>query len=340
MDSSESTGSRNDAAIWGIHGGALGEADQLFLSESVVALGWERMGDLTKLAPNREAFKVEFQRAYPEAKTGSIPTMAGQPFRFLHEMRIGDVVAYPSKKDREVHLGTISGDYAYAGPSVDYPHRRTVNWKTSVPRTHFSQAALYEMGSAMSLFQIKNNADEVLDALSGLAATKPVVDDSTVADVSEDYAVTTEDFLLKRLAKDAKGHEFEACVAALLKAMGYYTRGVPPGPDGGVDIVATRDELGALQPLVKVQVKSTEGKVGDPEVSALYGKVHPGEFGLVVALGQFTPQAKGFASGRSNLRLIDGQELVQLLLAHYEELDPTWKARLPLKQVWLPDPGE
>ncbi len=316
----------------------MGEADDLFLKESVIALGWQGMGDLTDLAPTRDAYKVRFHQVHPEAKTGSIPTMAGQPFRFVNEMRLGDIVAYPSKRDREVHLGRISGEYTWAGTDALYPHRRAVVWRTSVPRTHFSQSALYEMGSAMSLFQIKNNAEEVLDALNGVAAKTPIVDDSTIVEVPEDYQVTTEDFLLKRLAKDTKGHEFEAVVAALLTAMGYYTRGVPPGPDGGVDILASRDELGAVPPLVKVQVKSTEGKVGDPEVSALYGKVHQGEFGLVVALGQFTPNAKAFAGGRSNLRLIDGQELVRLILAHYENLDPSWKARLPLRQVWLPDP--
>lgn len=50
-----------------------------------------------------------------------------------------------------------------------------------------------------------------------------------------------------------------------------------------IDILASRDEFGAEKPLVKVQVKSSEGKIGDPEVSALDGKVHQDEFGLVVA---------------------------------------------------------
>ncbi len=340
MSAPEGASPRSGAAVWGIHGGARGEADQLFLNEDVVALGWKAMGDLARLTGSRDAFKTAFQQAYPEAKPGSIPAMAGQPFRFVHEMRTGDVVAYPSKVDREVHLGIVTGDYAWSGAQAPYPHRRSVSWRTSVLRTHFSQGALYEMGSAMSLFQIRNNAEEVFDALAGKAATTPVVDDSTVAKVTEDVQLTTEDFLLKRLAKDAKGHEFEALVAALLKTMGYHTRGVPPGPDGGIDILASRDELGAEKPLVKVQVKSSEGKIGDPDVSALYGKVHQDEFGLVVALGPFTPAAKTFAAGRPNLRLVDGAELVQLLLAHYEDLDPAWKARIPLKRVWLPDPGQ
>ena len=49
-----------------------------------------------------------------------------------------------------------------------------------------------------------------------------------------------------------------------------------------------KDELGFEPPIIKVQVKSSEGSIGDPIVSALYGKVGTGEFGLLVALGTFT----------------------------------------------------
>jgi restriction system protein len=53
-------------------------------------------------------------------------------------------------------------------------------------------------------------------------------------------------------------------------------------------------------------------------VGALYGKVAAGEVGLLVTLGTFTNQAKSFAHSKSNLRLIDGEELVGLILAHYK----------------------
>jgi hypothetical protein len=66
-------------------------------------------------------------------------------------------------------------------------------------------------------------------------------------------------------------------------------------------------------PIIKVQVKRSEGSIGDPVVSALYGKVESREHGLVVTLGTFTPPAKTFAKSRSNLRLIDGDELVKLI---------------------------
>jgi restriction system protein len=86
-----------------------------------------------------------------------------------------------------------------------------------------------------------------------------------------------------------------------------------------------------------VQVKSTEGSIGDPIVSALYGKVGTGEFGLMVTLGSFTPPAKNFAKSKSNLRLIDGDELVKLIFQHYDQFDSRYKGLLPLRRVYVPE---
>jgi restriction system protein len=158
--------------------------------------------------------------------------------------------------------------------------------------------------------------------------------------VAEEIEQTTRDFILKRLAQELKGHPLAEFVAHLLNAMGYRTRVSPEGPDGGIDIVAHKDELGFEPPIVKVQVKSGEGSVGDPVVSALYGKVEAQEFGLLVTLGSITHQARSFARSKSNLRLIDGQEFVDLVLIHYDQFDSRYKGLLPLKRVYVPAPLE
>ena len=40
---------------------------------------------------------------------------------------------------------------------------------------------------------------------------------------------------------------------------------------------------------------------------------------------------------QGNLRLIDGEELVRLLLQHYERFDSRYKGLLPLKRVYVPE---
>lgn len=322
--------------VWGIHAGKTGEADALFLMQKVIALGWSKVGDLSSLK-SREQFKTRVAEAYPMMKPGAIPVSGGQLFRFVHEAEVGDIVAYPSKSDRQVHLGRIVGPYKY-DPATEpgYPQRRSVEWVRSVPRQQFSQGALYEIGSAMSFFMIRNFASEYISALQGKTDAPVAIDDETGPDADE-IQEYTRDFVLKRLSQELKGHPFADLVAQLMETMGYRTRVSPPGPDRGVDIIAHRDELGFEPPLIRVQVKSKDGTVGDPEVSALYGKVSTGEFGLLVTLGSYSPQAHSFAAGKSNLRLIDGTQFVDLLLQHYEQLDSRYKGLVPLRRVYVPE---
>ncbi|MCY2953503.1 MAG: restriction endonuclease [Planctomycetota bacterium] len=328
-----------DSTVWGIHGGKTGDADTLFLKHNVIALGWPQLGDLSKLGAKRDAFKQAVAAAYPDKKPLAVANNAGQLFRFIHEIEPGDLVVYPSKRDRMIHVGQIDGPYQHQ-PQLEpaYPNVRPVKWLKAFPRTHFTQGALYEVGSAMSLFQVKNYADEFRAALEGKTAPPPVDKDESVSVVFEDVEDQARDFVLKTLAQELKGHPLSDFVAHLLNTMGYRTRVSSEGPDGGVDIVAHKDELGFEPPIIKVQVKSTDGSVGDPAVSALYGKVGVNEHGLLVTLGTFTNQAASFAKSKSNLRLIDGDQLVDLILAHYEQFDSRYKGILPLKRVYVPQP--
>ncbi len=331
----------HEPTIWGIHGGKTGDADSLFLRKNYIAIGWDRMGDLSKLTADREAFKVRVAEVYPEKKPGAIPNNAGQIFRFAHEMKPGDIVVYPSKRDHQVHLGQIEGSYQFNDKlEPGYPHLRAVKWLRVLPRTQFTQGALYEIGSAISLFKVSSYADEFRNALEGKPTPPTVAKDDTVLRVAEDIEETTHDFILKTLAQELKGHPFADFVAHLLNLMGYRTRVSEEGPDAGIDIIAHEDELGFKPPIIKVQVKSTEGNVGDPDVSALYGKVSSNEYGLLVTLGSFTKQAQSFARSKSNLRLIDGRELVELMLQHYEQFDSRYKGLLPLKRVYVPEAQE
>jgi restriction system protein len=328
-----------EGTIWVIHGGKTGDADSLFLKKNCVALGFAKMGDLSKITSNRDSFKVAVAQTYPDAKPGAIPVNAGQTYRFVHDMQIGDIVVYPSKRDRQIHIGRVEGNYHYdASQEETYPNMRPVKWLKTLPRTHFTQGALYEIGGAMSLFQLKTYADEVRDAIEGKSAPPPVANDETVGLVAEEIEETTRDFILKTLSQELKGHPLAEFVAHLLNTMGYRTRLSPEGPDGGIDIIAHKDELGFEPPVIKVQVKSSDANIGDPVVAALYGKVGDKEYGLLVALARFTNPAVTFARSKSNLRLIDGDELTTLILAHYQSLDSRYKGILPLKRVYIPEP--
>jgi restriction system protein len=84
--------------LWGVHMDASVGTDPT--DKGYVAIGWSELGDLSRIADNREAFKKAVLDNIVGAKPGSIPVQAGVLYRFLHEVKEGDLVVYPSKVDR------------------------------------------------------------------------------------------------------------------------------------------------------------------------------------------------------------------------------------------------
>lgn len=131
-------------------------------------------------------------------------------------------------------------------------------------------------------------------------------------------------------------YEFQDMVAALLRAMGYYTPFIAPkGKDGGVDIIAYVDPLGARTPRVKVQVKHRpDTAIGSPDIRALVGVLRAGDIALFVTSGTFSADAKNTAtSSREFIRLIDGDEFIDMWQQYYDKMTDEDKNLLPLKRI-------
>ncbi len=325
-----------ERAFWGIHAKGATTEDVL-LSRNQLAIGWADLGDLSAFATDREAIKARLKAAMPSEKPGAIPVYAGELYRFVNELASGDIVVYRSTAGGTLHLGEVTGPYVY-DPShdPDHPNRRPIKWVKSAPITAVTLGALHELGSALAFFKLENHADEWAQVLAGSTLTRQDDSDEQVTFVSEASEQNTRDFIVKRLSAHLKGHPFAHFVADLLRTMGYRTQVAPEGPDGGIDIVAHRGELGFEPPIVKVQVKSTEGSIGGPTVAELLGNLAPGEYGLIVTLGSFTSQAK--SKVKPNIRLIGSEELVDLILDHYEALDARYKSVIPLRRMYVPQP--
>lgn len=321
--------------MWGLHMAEIpAEAP---VEGKFIGISWDQMGDLSALSADRDAFKSQFRTVFPKEKAGAVPVKAGVLFRFANEMRIGDVVIYPSKPDRMVYFGVITGDYKFHPDRVhQYPHRRPVKWVAQLPRANFSQSALHEIGSAITLFQVTTHAEEFRAAMEGEETGAEDLDEVTAEDVSIQVEESTEDFIIKRLKTKLTPYEFEKFIAHLLTCMGYHARVTQQSSDRGIDIIAHKDELGFEPPIIKVQCKQTLDQIGRPKVQELHGAIELGEHGLFVALGPFSNDARTFERSKPNLRLIDGNALIELVYAHYEAFDPRYKMLLPLRQTYIP----
>ena len=321
--------------IWGIH--TYDEA--LFLKDDKMAIGWKEFGNLREIPANRDDFKKKYVQIYPDASKGAVATCAGMLYRFCHEVQIGDYVVYPSKSDRMINIGEITGDYEFVPDAHEYVQQRNVKWLKHIPRTSFSQGALYEIGSALSFFAVKNYADEFLSALDkGFKKHAASNDeDDTVGATAEDIIESTKDFILKELSRNLKGYALEEFVADLLRAMGYRTTVSPQGGDSGIDITAYKDEL---PPRILVQVKSQDSDIKETTIQSLKGAMREGDYGLFVTLSNYTKNAQKYLESTPIIRGINGTELVDLILKYYEDLDIKYKKMIPLKMVYIPVPKQ
>lgn len=334
-------------SIWGIHMGE--HVGTRPIDEGYVAIGWQELGDLRQY-PDRDAFKVAIAEKIPDAKTGAQPVYAGILQRFTHEMQAGDIVVYPSKHDRMVNIGRLTGEFAHIADEADeYPNRRRVEWLGQFPRSDFSQSALNEIGAFITLFLIKNHKHEFLakigfsgpaDAVTQQedAADEVATDDDTATvAVSRQAEVTTSDFVIRRIMAMMNGYEFEEFVAHLLECMGYTARVTQRSGDGGVDVIAHTDALGFQPPIIKVQCKRKTSQTPRTDVDQLLGTLGEGEYGLYINLGSYSRSSVELERNRAKLRLIDGEQFVEMVLQHYPKMSPRFRGLIPLKQIYVPD---
>ena len=119
--------------------------------------------------------------------------------------------------------------------------------------------------------------------------------------------------------------DFEELILKLLAKMGYgggdprRIRGVPRGPDGGIDGTIDEDRLGLSQ--IYIQAKRfSENSVGRPTVQSFIGAMTGGgcRKGVFVTSSTFTLEAKKFVEGLNDVRLvlIDGFDLAKLMIEH------------------------
>lgn len=335
------------ANMWGIHMPAEVGSDPV--DEGYVSLGWPAMGDIFALPKSREAYKERLAATHPETKAGAIPVDAGTLYKFAHEIMPGDFIIYPSKHDRMVNIGRAGTRKWHSTTdtpsSEEFPNHLAVQWVGHFPRSDFSQSALYEIGSFITLFQVRKYTGEFLAKVgeaaipvtAALEDDTPTTDDLAAQAVSQVAEESTEDFIIRRLHTGLSGYDFEHFIAHLMEGMGYTARVSQKSGDGGVDVIAHTDQLGFKPPIIKIQCKRKTEQVGEPEVSQLLGTLGEGEYALFVTLGSYTRQARMRERNNPRLRLIDGDELVALILAHYPKLSARYRQTLPLKQIYVPD---
>jgi restriction system protein len=160
----------------------------------------------------------------------------------------------------------------------------------------------------------------------------PPLDTSVLFEDAKEKAREEIDTYLDTLS----GYEFQNLVAALLEGMGYATSTVSkPGSDGGTDILAYIDPLGAQTPHIRVQVKHRDQTASREDVAALRGIIRGDrEIGLFVSSGGFSREARREAgNGAVHIELVDLDRFLELWLQHYSKIPEVRRSKLRLEPI-------
>lgn len=245
-------------AVWVVRGGHLEEEA---LESNLISIGFGIDEDLSGVL-TREDLKQRIQQINQNATTNQIANWAGQVWRFKEHIQIQDLIVMPRKGQPTIAIGRMAREYVYLPDRSELSQGRTVQWiNKEVSRDLLDPDLKSSLSGDATVFQPRApNAEERLLAIAEGSKQEPVLEPPSGDDESIDFSVNLEEDANNRIrdyvGSHFHGHEFTRLVAAVLQAQGYATEVAPPGPDGGVDIVAGSGPMGFDPPRICVQVKS------------------------------------------------------------------------------------
>lgn len=348
----------SNMTAWVVRGGVNGEHEQWNVDHGCTTIAWSEIGDLTRCS-SREDVRRLVEAEYAEDNAPyRIANYTGQLWAFRDSIEIGDLIVMPLKSNAGyIQFGHVTGDYTYLAsePIKDRRHARTVTWNPEpVPKTVFGEDLLLSLNALMTVFKpSKNDAANRLAVIAangkdpgapeGVGGPSPSAD-FAAKDVTDPVAVPTlesiQDRVRAHVSESFREHELTRLVADILTALGFQCEISPPGPDGGVDIIAGTGPLGLGSPTVIVEVKSERTPIDVKVLRGLHSAMtqHKADHALLVAWGGVTkPARKEFQRDRTSLRIWDADDLLEKLFETYDRLPRNTRDRIPLQQVWVLD---
>lgn len=315
--------------IWCIRANG-GQYTESFQKGGYAGIGWREIEkDLSSMRSRDDLYPI-VQAAYPDQKSPIvIGNYVGQMARFLLEIQAGDYVITPAADTEWLHYGKVDPDpsyfYATGDDGCPYRHRRRMTWeKERLKRNDFSVPFQNTIRSSLTVFAISQR-DEFL-AVIGSSGGAP----NAAAIHYDPYQVVLEQVL------ELDPTEFEILVGHLLTAMGFEGSEVTGKTgDGGVDAIGELNVAGLAKVKIFVQAKRYKlgSKVSANAVKQLRQAIPFGGQGGFITTADFQKAASDVAleAGFPRIGIINGRQLVDLLIEHWADIPQEFRERLGLK---------
>ena len=305
-----------------------------FFNGGYVGITWLPDTDLTDAEDRGKDYVRDLYSTYePSASLMRKAQNVGQIWRFLTEIMPQTLVLTPSEDRAKLMVGLVSGNYYYDRTAKDspFPHCKPVKWQEQpLLRSALSVPLQNTLGSSLTVFKIEQ-ATEVLTALA-LPIPGQITAPSATA---QDLKHLTLDRILQ-LSAD----EFEILITQILAAIGFEAQHVGKSGDGGIDIIGVLDVFAFAEVNLTVQVKRySTNTISHQVIRQFRGSVPEKSQAAFVTTSDFTKAAREEAirEGYKKIGLINGLQLVDLLVEHYDALSLEIKERLRLRRTLMPE---
>jgi restriction system protein len=238
-----------------------GKYTPVFEKEGYVAIGWFTIDPQDWDLTDKEFIKAHYRQSFPSDSPMRSNQNVGQIYRFVSEIKVGDVVVCPFQ-DNQLLVGTITGDLYYSNDATSrFLWRRRVKWHGQKIDRHLLSVPLQNtLRATLTCFKV-NAGNEILEKL-GLDIGQGV--DSNASFHS---AISNTELIRQRfLQLDAT--EFEYLVSYLLRTLGFEpSQEIGKVGDGGIDFEGILDVSGIASINLQVQVKRFDkGVIGEKEI--------------------------------------------------------------------------
>lgn len=313
--------------VWVVRADA-GKYTEHCVAGGYTGIGWSELGDLSKIK-DRDEIRTIYESAFPNDSTATVGNKVGHIARFLLEMSAGDWVITPTDDTEWLRYGRLDDGSPYDDASGDdgcpYRHRRPANWdERPLKRSGLPvplQNTLRSHGTVFSVSQRQSFWEAIRERVPSPRGGVPKHDPQRA--------------VLEQIL-ELSASEFEELVGHLLAALGFDDSEVVGKPgDGGVDVRGTLNASNFAKVEVYVQAKRYKigTKVKASDVRKLRQMIPHNGQGTVITTADFHPKASDVAiePGFARIGLINGSQLVDLLVEHWDDIPLEFQERLGLR---------
>ncbi len=297
-----------------------GRYTDTFKKDGYIGIGWFQDEPTTIDLKDKDSLKTVYKALYPDHPSMRMNQNVGQVFRFVNEIKVGDIIISPYN-DNQLLVGTIESDvYFRKDDSSPYPWRKKVKWfKDTINRHNLSVPLQNTLRSSLTCFKV-SMSDEILLALGIKIETNSVGDSRGSAASS-----TLSNFeLIRRRFLELDATEFELLVSYVLRSLGFDPRQeTGKVGDGGIDFEGVLDVLGVASINLQVQVKRYDkGAIGEMDMRNFRGALKMGYQGCFITLSTFNKKAIENATDkeRQPIQLIDGARFTEIFIEQYDKI--------------------